>query len=246
MIKKNTKGQKEPVRKTSRRELTTLQRAIAVEKSRNGASTRNIAAEFTRLGHPCTHAAISSLVRRTEERLRETGLTLLDEEVYQSRQDGRGRRDPVLTEAWKDILENAVTASKESRRIQAQHIADQLLPIDFPKVSKSTIESALYERGYKRVKGSWTSYLTQKIREPRPEAGVADTLPPVSIEVVSGPAPVGIMVDPSLQNALPGLYVPSDSSVNDMPEQPTHIQHIESLLRAAVDTTDLASTQDGL
>lgn len=154
-IKRNTKGTKPAVRKTARRELTPLQRAIAVNQAQNGVSHRSIAAEFTRLGHPIGHSAISTLVLRTEERVRETGLTFLHDEIYQTSAT-RGTREPVLSEAWKDVLEEAVTRDKESRLVQARNV-EAILPGEFPKVSTSTIEAALYERGYRRIKGAWKS-----------------------------------------------------------------------------------------
>ena len=149
VIQRNTKGRQPPKRKTDRRELTPFQRGIVVNLAEEAGISH---IELARRFH-CSQAAVSGLIKRTKERAEAEKLPLTAEELYQN--PSRARK-PVLNEEHKDILEQLINQSPAHLKLDAKQIKARGeavgLPADFPDVSVSTIECALYERGYHRVK----------------------------------------------------------------------------------------------
>lgn len=134
------KKRAEPKRKTDRRELTPFQRGIIVNLHRYGASQNQLGKDFD-----ISQASVSQLVKRTDARHDETGLSYHDEKLYMT-QEGRGRHK-ALSDEQKDALVAWVNQDEDHRKMNSRQITVSL-PIDFlgytvPAVSASTVEKTL-------------------------------------------------------------------------------------------------------
>jgi len=128
-------------RKTDRRELTPFQRGIIVNLHRYGASQNQLGKDFE-----ISQASVSQLVKRTDQRQTETGLSYHDEKLYTT-QEGRGRHK-ALSDEQKEALVAWVNQDDEHRKMNSRQITVSL-PFDFlgctvPAVSASTVEKTLY------------------------------------------------------------------------------------------------------
>ncbi|KAF2157233.1 hypothetical protein K461DRAFT_289570 [Myriangium duriaei CBS 260.36] len=152
--------------------MTPIARAIAVNLAQAGYTHEKLA---EMLG--ASRTTITALVKRTEKRAQELGVPLHDDALYQTLQQKRGRQDPVLTVEHKDMIEQYVLRDKEHSKHQSKQIR-AFMPLEFPSVSCSTIESALYERGYRRIKHQWKLDKPAAKREKKAAVGQAEAAEP--------------------------------------------------------------------
>ncbi|KAF1964209.1 hypothetical protein BU23DRAFT_417427, partial [Bimuria novae-zelandiae CBS 107.79] len=159
------KVQKSQPKKTSRRELSAVERAFAVGASMFGMATNKEIAET--FDPPTTKDAIAKLVKRTRERSEQEGLSITNPELYETA-PGRGRPQ-LLDDAQKKRIIEIVTqdrAHREKEPLQAIKDGDFA---ELPPISVSTFENVMYEAGYARRKPGWKPPLTEQEMQDRYE-----------------------------------------------------------------------------
>lgn len=164
-VQRRYKSRKESVWKTDRRELSPLHKAIAVVSHEIGKQTcQEISDCLKQANITISRPGVQRLVERTLHRVKDLQTTIYDPEVYEH-EPGRGRK-VILMEQHKDQVFAVATESKACRMLTTYQLME-LLPPEFPKCSVSTIESALYERGLRRVKGYWKPLMTPQKKQAR-------------------------------------------------------------------------------
>lgn len=178
-VKRRYKGQKEPTRKTDRRELSALHRAMAVASHQVGKqSCQQISDSFKDANIEISRSGVQKLIQRTLQRVKDTETTIYNPDVY-NLEPGQGRRE-ILTNDQKDQLFQAATNSKACRMLTTYQLRE-ILPPEFSGCSTSTLECGLYERGLGRVKGFWKPVITpEKMRARYDFAQKHNPDPPVS------------------------------------------------------------------
>lgn len=149
MIIRKSKGVTPVQPKTSRVEMDPLHRAIAVQMEADGHTCKAIGERFGR-----NTSTISEMVKRIKKRAEDEGRSMLDVELYKT--NGRRGRNQKLSPHWKQVLVETVVGSHEARKARPEKLMT-MLPPDFPVVSTSCLESALYEAHFRRINHLWKS-----------------------------------------------------------------------------------------
>ncbi|KAF2825263.1 hypothetical protein CC86DRAFT_456492 [Ophiobolus disseminans] len=153
------------VNKTSRTEMSPIQRAFAVGAiiaSRDGyASARALAPLMQR-----SRTNLSNLVRRVEKRATDRELNLWDSILYEN-DLGRGRSTLVSQEQKDAII--AITIQDRDHREQEswQAIKHKNFSSIIPDISISMFENIMYKAGYSRRKPGWKPPLTPAQKKER-------------------------------------------------------------------------------
>ena len=143
--------------KTSRTEMTTVQRAFlvgAIVASRYGYAFAH--ALSARMPH--TRQGLPQLLQRVEKKLEEGSHNLWDEILYKN---GLGRRRSTLLSQEQDAIINIVTSSRNNREKESwQAVKDGDFDDIIPKMRITTFENVMYEAGYARRRPGWKPPLT--------------------------------------------------------------------------------------
>ena len=151
------------VPKTSRTELTVVERAFAmgaISALRGDyASINDLAKSMCR-----SNPALYKLQQRIDYKAEALGTQLWDQVNYIT-ETGRGRH-ALLTQDQKDQIIKLVTSSRDNREKEAwQAIADGDFKEIVPEISVTTFQNVMYEAGYSRHRPSWRPPLTKDQEE---------------------------------------------------------------------------------
>ena len=153
------------VPKTSRTELTVVERAFAmgaISALRGDyASINDLAKSMCR-----SNPALYKLQQRIDYKAEALGTQLWDQVNYIT-ETGCGRH-ALLTQDQKDQIIKLVTSSRDNREKEAwQAIADGDFKEIVPEISVTTFQNVMYEAGYSRHRPSWRPPLTKDQEEER-------------------------------------------------------------------------------
>lgn len=172
-VQRTPRTRKEPVHKTSRRELHPIQRAFLCGALLGGASQQSLSRD-----HNISQATISRTFTRMKARAAELGiedLTISDSRLIKEApklfedQNKRGRKE-LLTPEQRAMVVAVATKSKEamkaksSKYVGTRKLEDgsiertmdpELVALGLPQMSTSTFEGCMYEAGYVRTKEGW-------------------------------------------------------------------------------------------
>jgi hypothetical protein len=146
--------------KTSRRELTEVERAFVAGACIAGNLSHN---DCAKLFHPrCNKSTITRACQRIKERAKSLSCSILDPPCFKN-PTNRGAKTK-LDQVQKDQIVAFITANRQHREKEAgQLIHDgDLEAIGILKISVSLLENIIYEAGYARRRPSWKPLLTPK------------------------------------------------------------------------------------
>ncbi|KAF1972142.1 hypothetical protein BU23DRAFT_644949, partial [Bimuria novae-zelandiae CBS 107.79] len=166
---RNYKNRKPRVYKTSRRELTDVEKAFAVGAAVLGCAThKEIADAFQ---PSISKSGVTRLIQRIQKRAEEAELPITDPSLYQT-EPGRGRA-ALLSDKQKQRIISIVTQDRGHREKEPlQAIKDGDFK-DLPPISVSTFENVMYEAGYARREPGWKPPLTEDEMQGRYEWALA-------------------------------------------------------------------------
>ena len=161
--RRKTKGRAPRVTKTSRHEHPPTFRAFITSAIEHGATELQLHKETG-----AARSTIHKIAARARERADAAGLPIWDKYVYEDDAIAQGR-EPLLNEEDKQRLRDVVVQDREHRYMPAHTLLQASIwdQAGIPRLSRSTLQNAMYEGFLAKRKPGWKFHLTPAMKEAR-------------------------------------------------------------------------------
>jgi hypothetical protein len=151
--------------KTSRRELSVVERAFVAGACIAGSLSHN---DCAKLMHPrCNKSTITRVCQRVNQMAEQLSCSVSDPRCFENPTNRGAERK--LTDAQEAMVVDLVTSNRQHREQEAWQLiqSGELEAIGLPKISISLLETIMYRAGYSRRRPGWKPSLTTAEEEDR-------------------------------------------------------------------------------